>query len=107
MTDSPDTDALADRIFALMNHAYDRARRGDWRGAELFLREAAGAATQLSRKPMPPTEFVAVNSPKDISNLIDRLTNSQALCRERSNESGMSGECLRCGAEADQPCPMP
>jgi hypothetical protein len=34
---------------------------------------------------------------------------SQAPCRERSNESNMRGGCMRCGAELGEACrdPLP
>lgn len=32
------------------------------------------------------------------------LKNPQALCRDRSNESGMRGECLRCGVDQGVAC---
>jgi hypothetical protein len=31
--------------------------------------------------------------------------NPLALCRERSGDSGMAGECLRCRAAQGEPCP--
>jgi hypothetical protein len=34
-----------------------------------------------------------------------RQINPLALCRKRTAQSGMSGECLRCRAEQGEPCP--
>jgi hypothetical protein len=35
------------------------------------------------------------------------LLEPQASCRERSNESNMRGQCMRCGAEPGEACRDP